>query len=295
VAAAVVDPGEERAGGGEPLLSVLAGGGPQRPAGRAGAHPGELVPNTELAEQLLVGVAVQVVEAAAQPAVVVQELPVGVRQQAAVHEQVTQVDGGAPVRAGGECLMGQGQPADGQVGEQGSDVRRAQPVQGGGRVGAGVQGTGQRREPGRGLVAEEPAGAVGYLAPGAQPPPAVSVGAAAAAVEPAGDAGAVTADGLRGGGAAGQRLVLAAARAGAAGPHGVVQAGRAQRPVGESGGQRTVLGAAAAGDPGAPRGGGWVTRWAAAGPAGAAARPDREPRPGRLRRPCEAARCRRWW
>ena len=145
------------AGGGEPLLGVLAGGGPQRPAGGAGAHPGELVPDAELAEQLLVGVAVQVVEAAAQPAVVVQELPVGGGEQAAVHEQVTQVDGGAPVWAGGECLMGQGQAAGGQVGEQGSDVRRAQPVQGGGRVGAGVQGTGQRREPGRGLVAEEPA------------------------------------------------------------------------------------------------------------------------------------------
>ena len=153
--------------------------------------------------------AVQVVEAAAEPAVVIQELPVGGGQQAAVHEQVTQVDGGAPVWAAGECLMGQGQAAGGQVGEQKLDVRLAQPAQGGGRAGGGVQGMGQRRAPGC-LVAEEPGGAVGYLAPGAQPPP-VGVGAAAPAVKPAGDPGAVTADGHRGGGAAGQRLVLAAA------------------------------------------------------------------------------------
>ena len=50
VAAVVVDPGEELAGRGEPLLGVLAGGGPQRPAGGPGAHPGELVPQAELAE-----------------------------------------------------------------------------------------------------------------------------------------------------------------------------------------------------------------------------------------------------
>jgi hypothetical protein len=76
-------------------------------------------------------------------------------------------------------------------------------------------------------------------------PPTVGVGAAASAVEPAGDPGAVTADGHRGGGAAGQRPVVAAAGAGAAGPDGVVQAGRAERPVREPGGQRTILGAAA--------------------------------------------------
>ena len=96
VAAGAGGPGEEVLGLDESLLGVFAGAGPQRCGGGFGAHPGELVPEAELAQQPLVRVAGQGVQAAVHPAFVAGELPVGGRQGAAAGQQVTQVDGGVP-------------------------------------------------------------------------------------------------------------------------------------------------------------------------------------------------------
>ena len=53
------EPGQEDLGHTEALLSVLAGGGPQRPGRGGRAHPRELVPQSELAQQPLMQVPVQ--------------------------------------------------------------------------------------------------------------------------------------------------------------------------------------------------------------------------------------------
>ena len=82
--------------------------------GGAGAHRGELVPVPELAQQPQVGMAVQGVEAAGEPGLVVAQLPVGGGQGAAVDEQFTQVDRRRVAGPGVECLVGQRQRAGGQ-------------------------------------------------------------------------------------------------------------------------------------------------------------------------------------
>jgi hypothetical protein len=115
-AAVASGPGEERRGVDELEFGVFAGGGAQRPGGGFGAHLGQLVPQAELAQQPLVGVAGQLLQALVEPAFVVQELPVGGGQHAAAGEKVAQVDGGPPVRVGGEGLVGERQLAGGQVG-----------------------------------------------------------------------------------------------------------------------------------------------------------------------------------
>jgi len=80
------------------------------------------------------------VQAAVHPAFVVGELPVGGREGAAADEEISQVDRGLPVGAGGEGLVGQREAPGDQVGEQAADAGPGEPA--GGRRGVG--GGGQR-------------------------------------------------------------------------------------------------------------------------------------------------------
>ena len=84
-------PGQEGLGLGEPGAGVLAGGGAQRPGGGACAHPGQLVPQPELAQQPQVRVPGQAVQAPGQPGTELQQLLVGGGQHAAADQQVPQV------------------------------------------------------------------------------------------------------------------------------------------------------------------------------------------------------------
>ena len=94
------------------------------------------------------GVAGQAGEAAVHPAFVVGELPVGGRQGAAADQEVTQVDGGVPVGAGGQGLVGEREAAGDEVGEQAADVGPGEPAGGRRRVGGGGQGLGERPQGG---------------------------------------------------------------------------------------------------------------------------------------------------
>src|SRR5216683_2314640 len=93
-----------------------------------------------------------------QPGLEVQELLVDGGQGAAGREVVTQVRDGPPVRQLGKRLVGEGDLAGGQAGEQGLDLRAGQPHEAG--AGAGHRGEmgGQRRErlaDGAGAVVEQ--------------------------------------------------------------------------------------------------------------------------------------------
>ena len=142
--AQVGGPGQEGLGLDEPGPGVLPGGGAQRPGGGPGAHPGQLVPVPELAQQPQVRVAGQGVQAAVQPGLEVAQLLVGGGQDAAADQQVAQVDDGARAGPGVECLVGERQRPGGQVRSAGRGCAVSQPVQGGVRAGRGGQGGGQR-------------------------------------------------------------------------------------------------------------------------------------------------------
>ena len=93
-------------------------------------------------------VAGQAGEAAVDPAFVAGELPVGGREGAAADQEVAQVDGGVPVGAGGQGLVGEREAAGDEVGEQAADVGPGEPAGGRRGVGGGGQGLGERPQGG---------------------------------------------------------------------------------------------------------------------------------------------------
>jgi len=83
---------------GELLADRFRSRGGQRSDRGSRREPGPLVPETELAQQLVVRTPGEVSEALVQPGLEVQQLFVDDREGPAVHEQVAQVGHGAPVR-----------------------------------------------------------------------------------------------------------------------------------------------------------------------------------------------------
>jgi hypothetical protein len=81
--AVLVEPAEEVLRGGELPGGVLAGGRPQRPGGGVSAEPGELVPERELAQQLLVRGVRGGGQAVVQPRLEVEQVPVARRRPSA--------------------------------------------------------------------------------------------------------------------------------------------------------------------------------------------------------------------
>jgi hypothetical protein len=100
-------PGQEGLGLDEPAASILAGGGPQRAGSGPGPHPGQLMPQPELAQQPQVRVAGQAVQAAVQPRLELAQLLVDSGQDAAADQQVPQVEHGPRAGPGIQRLQAQ--------------------------------------------------------------------------------------------------------------------------------------------------------------------------------------------
>lgn len=112
--AVVGEPGAERGGVDELELGVGPRGRGDRLAVGFGAHPGQLVPEPELAQQPLVGVFGEPGQASGQPGLEVEQLTVDLRQGAAVDERRAYVGDAGLVVVGGQPVATQWQRLGGE-------------------------------------------------------------------------------------------------------------------------------------------------------------------------------------
>ncbi|WP_406215566.1 hypothetical protein [Streptomyces decoyicus] len=129
VVASVGKPGEEGAGLGDLLFRLAGLGASQRSLLRHAPQAPHLVPGGEVLKTTTVFGVLDGGEPFGQPTLIEHELPVDVWQDAAVHQQITQVDDSSPGCFLVQPVVGERDGASGQVPQETDHVGVAEPDQ----------------------------------------------------------------------------------------------------------------------------------------------------------------------